>query len=182
MRCLNCKTKFIPKRFLQKHCNENQECIDASVKYAMDKVSANNKKSAVSEKRVLREKLKTIGQYEQEAKKSFQKWVRIRDKGMPCISCGTENAKEIHGSHYFDANRFSGLIFDKRNCHASCDYCNVYLSGNLIGYRKGLVERYGLEFVEKLEAESDSKRVYKYTKEELIAKKLKYDILIKEMK
>jgi len=74
-------------------------------------------------------------------------------------------------------------MFDERNCHGACNtYCNKFLSGNLIEYRKGLIKRYGNEFVEQLESEADSKRNYKYTKAELIAKKLQYDILIKEFK
>lgn len=180
-RCLNCKDKFIPKRFLEKFC-EKEECVNASVKYAIEKVRANKDKKWKAEKSVLRNELKTLGQYEADAKKSFQRYIRTRDTGLPCISCGTQNAKEIHASHYFNANLYSGLIFDERNVNASCDYCNVYLSGNLIGYRKGLVERFGKEFVEQLESESNSKRNYKYTKEELISIKKKYDSLIKKIK
>jgi hypothetical protein len=56
------------------------------------------------------------------------------------------------------------------------------LSGNLLEYRKGLVNRYGIEYVEKLESQSDEKRNHKYTKQELIAKKMQYDIKIKEFK
>jgi hypothetical protein len=128
----------------------------------------------------LRAKLKTIGEYKQEARKSFQKWIRLRDSDKPCISCDTNKAKDWHGSHYFPANLYSGLIFDENNVHKSCDYCNVFLHGNILGYRKGLIKRYGIDYVEKLEAKSDINRVKKYTKEELIAKKLQYDIKIKE--
>ena len=128
----------------------------------------------------LREKLKTIGEYKAEARKSFQKWIRLRDSDKNCISCDSSTAKDWHGSHYFPANLYSGLIFDETNVHKSCDYCNVFLHGNITGYRKGLIKRYGIEYVERLENKSDDNRVYKYTKEELIAKKLQYNIKIKE--
>jgi len=106
----------------------------------------------------------------------------LRDKDKGCVSCGTINSDLFDGGHYFKAELFSGLIFDERNCHKQCRKCNRFLGGNEIQYRLGLVQRFGIDFVEELEADSIGKRVYKFSKEELIAKKLKYDILIKENK
>lgn len=138
-----------------------------------------NKSNWKEQKKVLKENIKTLSQLENDAKKSFQRWIRLRDTELNCVSCNTSKAKEWHASHYFDCNRFSGLIFDTRNVHKSCDYCNIYLRGNLIEYRQGLIKRFNVEFVEKLESEADSKRVYKYTKQELIDIKKKYDLKIK---
>jgi len=128
----------------------------------------------------LRQKLKTLSEYEAEAKKSFQKFIRLRDDELNCISCGTSKAKIWHGSHFYSANLYSGLIFNENNVHKSCDYCNVFLHGNLLEYRKGLIERYGLKYVEQLESLASENRVYKYTKDELINIKKKYDAKIKE--
>jgi hypothetical protein len=72
------------------------------------------------------------------------------------------------------------LIFDERNCHSGCDYCNVYLHGNLLEYRKGLINRYGIDFLLKLEEDAIRLRDYKFTKSELIEIKNKYDLKIKE--
>lgn len=176
-KCKVCDELFEPKQLLQSVCG--YICATKHAKNLKAKKEADTWKK---EKAVLKDKLKTLGQYEADAKKSFQKWVRLRDKELPCISCSTNTAKEWHGSHYFDANRYSGLIFNEMNVHKACNYCNVFLSGNLLEYRKGLILRYGIDYVEKLESISNQNRVYKYTKEELIAKKLKYDILIKEFK
>jgi hypothetical protein len=135
-----------------------------------------------AEKAILRDKLKTLSQYEADAKKSFQKWVRMRDAGLPCISCGNLNTTDWAGGHFYSAGMYSGLMFDERNCHKQCNsHCNKFLSGNLLEYRKGLINRYGSEFVQQLDQISDEKRNYKYSKDELIAKKLKFDILIKEL-
>jgi len=43
----------------------------------------------------------------------------------------------------------------------------MYLHGNLIMYRQGLVNRYGEEFVLKLEAEADNNRLKKWSRDEL---------------
>lgn len=188
--CKFCKVKFDQKIFNYRYCESTPECKEAGneaknmlIKKAIEKVKASKEKKSRQETKVLREKLKTLSQYEAEAKKSFQHYIRLRDKDLPCISCGNPNPTDWCGSHYFSAGMYSGLMFDERNCHGACNtYCNKYLSGNLIEYRKGLIIRYGALFVEKLESEADSKRNKKYTKEELIAKKMQYDIKIKELK
>jgi len=130
----------------------------------------------------LRQKLKTLSEYEAEAKKSFQKWVRLRDKDLPCISCNKSKPNDEAGGHYFSAGMYSGLMFDERNCHKQCNtYCNKYLSGNLLEYRKGLINRFGFQFVNQLEVDSTIFRDRKYTKSELIEIKKKYDLKIKEL-
>ena len=173
-RCKICQIVFTPARQLQGVCG--YDCAKAYT----NKLKENK---ARQEKKILKEKLKTLSEYEADAKKAFQKWVRLRDADLPCISCGNSNTTDWAGGHFYSAGMYSGFIFDERNCHKQCNtHCNKHLSGNLLEYRKGLIKRYGNDFVNELDAISDSKRDYKYTKAELIAKKLKYDILIKEMK
>ena len=128
----------------------------------------------------LREKLKTIGEYKADARKSFQKWIRLRDKDKPCISCNNSTADTFDGGHFYKAEVYSGLIFNENNCHKQCRKCNRFMNGNELNYRKGLIARYGIDYVTNLDNICDMNRVYKYTKEELIAKKLQYDIKIKE--
>ena len=176
-KCKICFTEFIVERFNQKTCDYKCAIVLAKEKHAV-KV----KKEWKLEKAVLRHKLKTLGEYEAEAKKSFQKWVRLRDSHKACISCGSTTSDLFDGGHYFKAELFSGLIFDPRNCHKQCRKCNRFLGGNELQYRLGLVKRFGIDFVEQLEADSIGKRIYKFSKEELIDKKNKYDILIKENK
>jgi hypothetical protein len=177
-KCKVCKETFTPVQFAQAVCN--YKCAIIHSKNLKDQKI---KKKWNAEKAVIRNNIKTLSQYEVEAKTSFQKWVRMRDVGLPCISCGNINPTDWAGGHYFSAGKYSGFMFDERNCHKQCNsHCNKFLSGNLLEYRKGLIKRYGIDFVDQLENESDSKRDYKFSKEELIAKKLKYDILIKELK
>lgn len=173
-RCKVCNEVFTPNRPLVPVCSPK-----CAIEYT-NKLKANKAKK---EKSILKEKLKTLSDLEAEAKKSFQRYVRLRDKDLPCISCNNLNTNDWAGGHYFSAGMYSGLMFDERNCHKQCNtHCNKYLSGNLLEYRKGLIKRFGSEFVEKLESESDQKRNYKYTREELIAKKMQYDIKCKEFK
>jgi len=123
-----------------------------------------------------------LGQYEAEAKVSFQKYIRMRDKGLACISCGIFETNLWDGGHYKKAEIYSGVIFDTHNCHKQCRKCNRFLNGNELNYRQGLIKRYGLDYADKIEQKANETRNYKYTKAELIAKKLKYDILVREIK
>jgi hypothetical protein len=128
----------------------------------------------------LRAKLKTLGEYKSDARKSFQKWIRLRDSDKPCVSCGSTQADTFDGGHFYKAEVYSGLIFNENNCHKQCRKCNRFMNGNELNFRKGLIERYGLDYVTNLDNICDINRVKKYTKEELIAKKMQYDIKIKE--
>jgi hypothetical protein len=50
------------------------------------------------------------------------------------------------------------------NVHGQCKHCNNYLGGNVLAYRKGLIERIGLTRVEQIEADTTLR---KYTHEGL---------------
>lgn len=176
-KCRTCKNEFTPFRSTAVVCS--WECAS---KEAAKQQEEKEKKEQKAFKEKLRESTKTLGQYEADAKKAIQKWIRMRDKDQPCISCGTYTAELFDGGHYFKAELFSGLIFDERNIHKQCRQCNFRLNGNEIQYRIGLVKRYGEDFVKQLEEDSNKKRDHKYTKNELIAKKLQYEIKIKELK
>ncbi len=169
-KCRICKQKYEPKFNSLEPC-PNIECRTILFNQALERVRDNKHKEL---KESHKKKHKTLSEYEAEAKKAFQRWIRERDFGMPCISCGNPKPKEVHASHFYSAGQYSGLIFDEDNVHGACDYCNVFLHGNLLEYRRGLIKRYGVEFMEALEARSDGLRKRKYTREELIEIKAKY--------
>ena len=173
-RCKNpsCKDKFQVKFFLQKYCMEKEDCIKMAVE---DKKQKAWKKTKIDWK----EKNKTLGQYELEARKFFQKWIRERDKSLPCISCQNITTDQWDAGHYFKAELYSGLIFNENNVHKQCKQCNHRLHGNESGFRIGLAKRYGEEYVKSLESLSLISRTYKFTKQELTEIKEKYQSLLK---
>lgn len=179
-KCKYCKDTFTPKAFNQKNCFKD-ECIKLFYQEVKPKIKKNNEVKRKKERAELKESLKSISAVINDVKKVFQHFIRLRDKDKPCISCGNKNPSDWCGSHYFPAGVYSGLIFDERNCHGACNtYCNMYLSGNLVNYRIGLIERYGEDFVKQLEEDSLSLKQYKYTKEELKEIQNKYLKKIRE--
>jgi len=68
-----------------------------------------------------------------------------------CISCGKiVHVSHADGGHYESRkNRVTELL--PENVHAQCVTCNRFLDGNHDGYRQGLIERYGVDYVDRLE-------------------------------
>lgn len=114
-------------------------------------------------------KLTPLPKLLKKAQDKFNAHIRERDKDLGCISCGGEVQQ---AGHYFSQGQHSALRFALPheigyfNTNGQCIRCNMYLSGNLIKYRQGLVKRYGEEFVLRLEAEAEQK-TKKWSRNEL---------------
>ncbi len=90
----------------------------------------------------------------------FKDYIRLRDADdrgyCNCISCGKVYFwKDIQSGHYVPKNNGMFFYFNEDDVHAQCYSCNVGRSGNLIYYRKGLINKIGLEEVEKLEYQGE---------------------------
>jgi hypothetical protein len=127
-------------------------------------------KEAQEDRKKTREKLdamRTKPQLVKVAQTAFNAFVRARDADKPCISCGKPPDDSSNGwdaSHYRSVGSAPHIRFVEDNCHKGCKHCNQYLAGNIVEYRKGLIERIGLTRVEQIEADQT---VRKYTKEGL---------------
>jgi hypothetical protein len=137
-------------------------------------LQANTAKINRANKAIAKEKMKSYSQRLGEAKKVFQKWVRVRDKDLPCISCGAKVSSVWDGGHYKKAELYSGVIFNELNTNLQCGKCNRYLGGNELNYRVGLIAKIGEGAVKELEQLAETTRTKKYSNEELEAIKLKY--------
>jgi hypothetical protein len=100
------------------------------------------------------------------AQSVFNAWIRKRDEGKGCISCG----KPIdHAGHYYAAGHYTALRFNEMNVNGQCCKCNTFNHGNLINYRKGLVRKYGEPKVLMLENSADLRKIKKWSRCELEA-------------
>lgn len=133
----------------------------------------NYEKKVQSEKKEAKEKLMSRRDWLNLAQKTFNKYIRTRDKGRNCFSCGKRITGVVHASHYLSQGNHSAVRFHEDNVWACCYRCNVELSGNLIEYRKRLIQEIGEERVEWLE--NNGSRVKKWDIEEIknIIKKYK---------
>lgn len=180
-KCKCCKVPFIPFRSTDQVCSLT--CALSIAKTQVQKQrDIEAKKVHDHLKQRFKEKFKTITEYENEAKAVFQKFIRLRDKDLPCISCGSLKTNLWDGGHYKNAGYYSGVIFNEWNCNKQCRYCNMYLSGNELNYREGLIRKIGIENVETLEQLAVETRYYKWTKEQLTEIKNIYALKIKQLK
>lgn len=106
----------------------------------------------------------------------FNKWIRERDKDLPCISC--QNGRVEQAGHFLSQGHHSILRFNENNTNGQCVRCNHFLSGNLINYRKGLVKKIGEARVQSLE--DYPKKAHKWNRFELIEKLEDYKARLKE--
>ena len=94
----------------------------------------------------------------------FNAFIRARDKELGCISCGAEVEQ---AGHYHSQGHHSALRYDPINTNGQCRRCNMFLSGNLIKYRQGLVRKYGEQTVLELEEKANTNRLKKWSRAEL---------------
>lgn len=168
--CPICKGKFVRTRAIQPCCSK-YEC---QVSYAKQVIEKKNRKELKERKA----KLKKRSEYIKDAQTVFNKYIRLRDNFLPCISCGRHHSGQYHAGHYRSTKAAPELRFHPLNNHKQCQPCNNHLSGNIVEYRKRLIEKIGIDNVEWLEGPHEPK---KYTIEDLIAIKKEYQRKIKEI-
>lgn len=94
--------------------------------------------------------------------KVFSAYIRLRDV-MPngcfrCISCGQiKTFKQGDCGHYY-SRRHMATRWDPNNAHMECTCCNRVSSDHLIGYRKNLILKIGLEKVDSLDVKANSSK------------------------
>lgn len=165
-KCKTCATEFVPTKPMQKVCSPG--CAYELVKQAASRKAA---KQARIERKATRAKLdalRTRPQLVAAAQKAFNAFVRARDVGKRCISCDTQLTdapNTFDAGHYRSVGSAPHMRFVEDNCHGQCKHCNNFLGGNVLTYRRGLIERIGLARVEQIECDQVPR---KYTKEALI--------------
>jgi hypothetical protein len=178
-RCRVCGGFFTPSRSIQPACG-----LECSLIYA-DKVIAKSKaKQAAEERKATRaglEKLKTRSQWLKETQVAFNAMVRKRDEvaGLACISCGRLDREAWDAGHFRSVGSAPELRFSGVNTWRQCVPCNQHQHGNLIEYRKGLLDRIGAAAVEALEGPHPPRH---YSIEDLKAMKAEFKAKLKELK
>ncbi len=135
-----CNCEFMPMKIGQKYCIPHL-------------IKVGNEKQINERHKELKEKVRSsdLKTRKRAAKEACHEYIRLRDAKLPCISCGTTKAIEWHASHFHESGNNPGIRYNEMNIHLACIKCNTYKHGNLIGYRKGIIERYGRAYMNKLE-------------------------------
>lgn len=166
-----CGEKFTPQYDNIRWCCPAHGAIYALELRAKEKIKAEAKrikaqkeaeKEGRKNRRERRLALKTKSQWRAEAQIAFNGYVRLRDAGKPCISCG-RTPEQKHGGtmdcgHYRSRGAASHLAFNLHNTAGQCVFCNRNMSGAQKAFEQGLIERIGPEKVEALNNENSTRR------------------------
>ncbi|WP_186013793.1 recombination protein NinG [Burkholderia gladioli] len=156
-KCRICRTVFQPARSMQVVCTPH--CAGVLAERARAKKADQAKRAERNDLRERLERAKTRGTHLRELQGAFNAWVRARDAGKPCISCGRFHQGQWHAGHYRSVGSEPALRFEPDNVHLQCAPCNTHLSGNLIPYRINLIKKIGIERVEWLEGHHIPKKL-----------------------
>jgi hypothetical protein len=175
-KCRICRKEFSPFNSLQVACGPR--CAIEVAKKQAEKTRQAEEKQDRAKHRERKQALKSRGDWLREAQHAFNRYIRARDHGKPCISCGRSTGAKVNAGHYLTVGAHPELRFEPLNCHLQCEHCNCYLSGNLIRYRQRLIEVVGQETVDWLEGPHEPK---KYTIEDIKEIKAKYSKMAREL-
>jgi hypothetical protein len=152
--CKHCKSVFMPTRPMQVVCGGMCGLERARIKREAE---AKKAKAAEAKKdRAAAEDAKTVTDLKAEAQKEVNAFVRARDHGLPCISCGKVWQPDFQAGHYRSRGAAGHLALDPRNIHGQCVQCNLHKHSNAVEYRIRLVERCGVALVEALECDNET--------------------------
>lgn len=148
--CRICKSKFEKRSISHRACSS--PCALELGRIAAEKKSRKEHKEA-------RDKIKSRPEWLKDAQAIFNKFIRLRDDKLPCISCQKHHSGQYHAGHYLGVRARPELRFNEYNVSKQCQPCNTHLSGNLVLYRKNLIEKIGIGNVEWLEGYHEPKKL-----------------------
>ena len=179
-KCKFCSVEYTPKRPFQPLCSPKCKSdyeIENKVKVAKRFLSG-LRKERLAQKMADKEKIETVASWHKKAQKVFNEFIRLRDRGHPCISCGTQRPVQYCAGHYRTVGAAGHLRYYEDNVHLQCNrYCNKGLSGNIINYRPNLILKIGRRRVAAIESNNE---VHHWTIDELKGITAIYKAKVKE--
>lgn len=182
-KCKICGNEFIPSfSSFQKTCFKISCCLAQGKLDKERNLPRIESARRIIERKALsesREKAKTRQMWIKEAQQAFNAYIRERDYDQPCISCQRKHPGQYHAGHFRTTKAAPELRFYEDNVHKQCSVCNNHLSGNLLGYRIGLIEKIGEDRLAWLEGPHEPA---KWTIEQLKEIKATYKQKLKELR
>lgn len=149
-----CKARSCRKKFEPKNANPvcSYQCATEYATYLRERKEKQKGKDIRRVNKLLEEKIRSHSGWLQILQKLFNKWIVLRDKSLPCISCGTTKDVMYSCGHYYTVGSYPNLRFDPENSHKQClNYCNKNLSGNIVEYTPNLIRKIGQKRFNELE-------------------------------
>jgi hypothetical protein len=173
--CKICGDQFKAYKTTQRVCS-----YDCAIEYAKHKRQKDELKKWNQRKKELKKNLETLTQLAVKVQKTVNEYVRLRDAGKPCVSCGIKYASNFQAGHLYPSGTCWSVRFDPRNIHVQCRQCNMNKSGNLNEYRKNVLSRITERDLKELDALAH--QTAHFTKHDLHKIKSDFEARIDEIK
>jgi len=152
-KCKFCKSKFEPKFFLDKAC-QNDECRTMFVKQTISKANKQREKEQkkqrvekTKQQRIEKNNIKTLGDWKNMLQPFINQIARLIDYGQPCIVTGSYKGK-MNGGHCIAVGSNATLRYNLHNIHIQSEYSNKHKGGDNIRYKEGIERVYGKQYLE----------------------------------
>lgn len=152
LKCKQCKeyfkreTMFNPPFMQGRFCTE-----DHMVEWSLENQSKGRDKIAKAERKestkAKKNKLKTR---KKAAKTACHDYIRARDSGKGCICCGRPLGANFHAGHFLESGNNPQIRYDENNIHGQRLDCNFFKGGDSGDYQENLINKIGLEAINKL--------------------------------
>jgi hypothetical protein len=144
----SCGTRFTAYSSFVTWCSP--ECGSIIAMSKLEEQQAKKRKEERAADRLKREELKPLHYWAKRAERACNAYIRERDKGDPCISCGTYDAPEWHAGHCYTVAARPDIRYNEDNIHLQCPKCNTYQGGMVGEYKKRVVSKIGQERLDAL--------------------------------
>ncbi len=117
----------------------------------------------------------------------FSLYIRMRDCKFTtrtlthgkCFTCDVRLPIGQLQAGHFIAGRHNANLFSEEGCHAQCKTCNILKDGNVLEYRRRIIDMYGDGYDEVLEKEA--RQIKKFTVDDLLELEKYYKTQIKKL-
>lgn len=160
-KCKACKKLFQPFNSMTKACSLDCALILARARRAKMEAAAEKAEKAEARKAKKEFMENDTKRLKALAQKTFNAYIRERDKDEGCVSCdkhSTWTGGLWHAGHYLTTAAKPQLRFNEFNVNKQCSQCNLFLSGNVARYKARLCKKIGTAAVEALENDNTKAR------------------------
>lgn len=176
-KCKICRTEFVPMSAWAKACSP--DCAEQVAKQIAEAKRRKAEKEQRANDRVAKEMLKPLSFFEKRTERKCNEYIRLRDEGDPCISCGTLTSPSFQAGHFISVGSNPTIRYNEYNINLQCSQCNVFRGGVPLEYEKGARLKWGDEKIDWLKGWHPP---IKSTRELCLEIENYYDNKIKELK
>jgi len=161
IKCKNCQERGAPKNnsTIGYYCDK-EACQNARIEKALKKVrqstEAATKKANVEWNKERKRMMVTAHskEYKADLQREINKLARMIDAKFgftTCIDCGKNFGSQIDACHFHGRGSNNSLRYHLDNLHSGKSDCNQWSDKHHTGYITGLENRYGKEYLEKVQ-------------------------------